>query len=507
MNTETTRAPRVLIVGGGTAGWMAANLLQHLWADRGVDITLIESTAVGTVGVGEGTTPRVKDYFDRLGVPESEWMPACNATYKCGISFPGWTENEGYETYCHPFYSKLDEDGAAKFFQNANLRREGYNVAAHPDSFFVSSHLGRNCRAPIGKDPLPYVKYYGYHFDAALLGQYLRERATGLGVTLIDDIIHTVNQHDDGRIASVETKEHGAFDADFFIDCSGFKGLLIRETLGVPYISYRDYLFNDSAVAMPTAIDDRENIPAETVSAAMKCGWAWHIPLSHRFGNGYVYCSDYLDRDAAAEELRAVLGPGAADAEPLHLKWTPGTIPEHWKRNCLALGLSQGFLEPLEAPMLNIIQFTIEHFAKLFEAQDFNVEPPGDFNDTVNGLVDGTRDYLQAHYLASSRNDTAYWRDVRANDHMSDSLREIMTAWDGAQSFDDSLGRKLDRHPYKRASWYCLLAGMGRYPEGTKRGLRTAQRNYQRTLAACEAAVNHYHEHGPWLDRLYGQSA
>lgn len=506
MTNEAQNAPRVLIVGGGTAGWMAANLLQHLWADRGVEITLIESTVVGTVGVGEGTTPRVKDYFDRLGVPESEWMPACNATYKCGISFPGWTENEGYETYCHPFYSKLDEDGAAKFFQNANLRREGYDVAAHPDSFFVSSHLGRNCRAPIGKQPLPFTKYYGYHFDAALLGQYLRDRAVGLGVTLVDDIIHTVNQTDSGDIASVDTEQHGRFDADFFIDCSGFKGLLIRQTLGVEYINYREYLFNDAAVAMPTPIGNTDNLPAETVSAAMKCGWAWHIPLSQRFGNGYVYCSDYLDRDAATQELRDVLGPAADDAEPLHLKWTPGTITEHWKRNCLALGLSQGFLEPLEAPMLNVIQFTLERFAAHYEQSGFETQAPNDFNEVVNGLVDGTRDYLQAHYLASHRDDTAYWRDVRANTRMSDSLKEIMSAWDDPASFDDQVGRKLDRHPYKRASWYCLLSGMGRYPERSKQGLRMAKRNHQRALEACESAVGKYHEHGAWLEQLYARS-
>ena len=501
------RAPNILIVGGGTAGWMAANLLQHLWSGQGARITLIESTVVGTVGVGEGTTPRVKDYFDRLGVPESEWMPACNATYKCGISFPGWSHEPGFDTYCHPFYSQLDADGAAKFFQNANLRREGYAVSAHPDSFFISSHLGRNCRAPIGKQPLPHQKYYGYHFDAALLGQYLRERAVGEGVTLIDDLITRVQQHESGDIAAVETEHHGRFEADFFIDCSGFRGLLIRQALDVPYVSYRDFLFNNAAVAMPTPVDDPERIPAETVSAARRCGWSWHIPLNHRFGNGYVYCSDYLSPEDATAELRDVLGPAAADAEPLHLKWEPGTITEHWKRNCLALGLSQGFLEPLEAPMLNVIQFTLESFAKQYEARGFDAHPPDDFNDVVNGLVDGTRDYLQAHYLAANRDDTAYWRDVRANPHRSDSLAEILTAWDADASFDNAVGAKLDRHPYKRASWYCLLAGLGRFPEGTRRGLRLAEKNHARSLAACEAAMPGYHEHAPWLEKLYATSS
>ncbi|MEO0574711.1 MAG: tryptophan halogenase family protein [Pseudomonadota bacterium] len=496
-------APDILIVGGGTAGWMAANLLQHLWADKGVNVTLIESTVVGTVGVGEGTTPRVKDYFDLLGVPESEWMPACNATYKVGINFPGWSNETGYESYCHPFYSQIDADGANMFFQNCNLRREGYAVSSHPDSYFVSSHLGRNCRAPIGKQPLAHQKFYGYHFDAALLGAYLRQRATDLGVTLIDDYIVDVAQHEDGSIASVTTQENGTHKASFFIDCSGFKGLLIRQTLDEPYVSYRDALFNDAAVAMPTPIVDRENIPAETVSAAMQCGWAWHIPLSERFGNGYVYCSDYISAEEAEAELRGVLGSAAADAKALHLKWQPGTIKQHWKKNCLALGLSQGFLEPLEAPMLNVIQFTLESFAKRFEDQGFSPNAPEDYNDVVNGLVDGTRDYLQAHYLASNRDDTAYWRDVRANPNMSDSLREIVTAWDSTGSFDNAVGRKLDRHPYKRASWYCLFSGLGRYDAADKKALRSPEKNHRRCHDSCEQAVQQYHEHGAYLEQLY----
>ncbi|MFK8052552.1 MAG: tryptophan halogenase family protein [Woeseiaceae bacterium] len=498
-----TKAPKILIVGGGTAGWMAANLLQHLWADKGADITLIESTVVGTVGVGEGTTPRVKDYFDLLGIPEKEWMPACNATYKCGISFPGWSEAPGYDTYCHPFYSQIDADGATNFFKNANLRREGYDVAAHPDSYFISSHLGRECRAPIGKQPLPHKKFYGYHFDAALLGNYLRQRGVTEGVTLIDDVIHEVHQNDNGDIAGVSTENNGRFDADFFIDCSGFKGLLIRQTLDEPYISYRDYLFNDAAVAMPTPIDVNAQMPAETVSAAITHGWVWHIPLSHRYGNGYVYCSDYLSPDEAEAELRALLGPSANDAKALHLKWQPGTIREHWKRNCLALGLSQGFLEPLEAPMLNVIQFTLESFARRFENAGFDATPQPEFNDLVNGLVDGTRDYLQMHYLAASRSDTAYWRDVRANPHQSDSLKEILAAWDGEESFDRLVGPKLDKHPYKRASWYCLLSGMGRYREADKKALRLPQKKHARSLEACRNAVDHYHEHRPYLDTLY----
>ena len=501
------KAPNILIVGGGTAGWMAANLMQHLWAERGARITLIESTVVGTVGVGEGTTPRVKEFFERLGVPESEWMPACNATYKCGISFPGWSSKDGYETYCHPFYSQLDADGAVKFFQNCNFRREGYDVPAHPDSFFISSQLGRRCRAPIGKEPLPHPTFYGYHFDAALLGDYLRKRAVREGVKLIDDVIVEVMQNDSGDISGVRTESSGEFEADFFIDCSGFKGLLIRQALDEPYVSYRDYLFNNAAVAMPTPIEDRDNIPAETVSAAMKYGWVWHIPLSHRFGNGYVYCSDYITPDEAEAELRERLGPAAADSKALHLKWQPGTIKQHWKRNCLALGLSQGFLEPLEAPMLNVIQFTLEAFAKRYENSGFDATPQPEFNDQVNGLVDGTRDYLQMHYLAASRDDTPYWRDVRANRHMSDSLREIIDAWDGPASFDTTVGPKLDRHPYKRASWYCLLSGMGRYAGEPGQSLRLAEKHHRRVREATEQAVGQYYEHGPYLNDLYSRSA
>lgn len=494
--------PSILIVGGGTAGWMAANLLQHLWGERGMRVTLIESTAVGTVGVGEGTTPYIKEYFDRLGIPEEEWMPACHATYKCGINFPGWTADSGPESYSHPFYSQLDAPGAAEFFRNCDLRREGYDVPAHPDSFFVASHLGPQCRAPIAKRKLRYPNYYGYHFDAALLGEFLRQRAVGNGVTLIDDIIVDVAQHDDGSIAAVTTENSGQFDADFFIDCSGFKGLLIRQALDEPYVSYGDFLFNNAAVAMPTPIETDKGIPAETVSAAMKSGWAWHIPLMHRFGNGYVYSSDYISRDEAEAELRDVLGPGAADAKALHLSWQPGSIREHWKKNCLALGLSQGFLEPLEAPMLNAIQFTLETFAKRYEKADFDPTPQPGFNDAVNRLIDGTRDYLQMHYLASHRDDSAYWRDVRNNPNRSPELQRIIDAWDQTGGFDAETNRMLEKHPYKRVSWYCLLAGMGRYQAAQRPGLRSPRKNAQRALEECQRAIGDYYEHGPYLDGL-----
>lgn len=286
---------------------MTANLLAHHWSATNVRITLIESSDIGIIGVGEGSTPYLKNFFHLLGISEREWMPACNATYKCAIRFPGWSTQSGYTEYSHPFYAVADRQLGEACFRNANLRRRGTDAPANPQDFFIAAELARQQLAPIAQTTEWPGGDYAYHFDAGLLGQFLKQHAHSLGVDHKLATIVQVQQHPNGDIAQLLLADGNTLTADFFIDCSGFAGLLINQTLGEPFISYKNNLWNDCAVAIPSSLNANDGIPSETVSTGLGYGWAWQIPLANRFGNGYVYCSDFLSKEAAEKELRSHL--------------------------------------------------------------------------------------------------------------------------------------------------------------------------------------------------------
>ena len=494
---------KILIVGGGTAGWMTALHMQDAWADKGADICLIESPAIGTVGVGEGTTPMLRGFFERLRIPESEWMPPCNATYKCGISFPDWSTVPGYETYFHPFFSNRDKEYAEFFRENCQRRRDGYDIAVHPDHYFLTSALARQQRSPIPMNKSVADNIYGYHFDAALMGEFLKGKATQRGVTLVQDTITNVAVNSDGAISDVDTENHGKIEADLFVDCSGFKGLLIRQALGEKPNSTKAYMFNDSAVAIPTPTSGNGGIMSETVSKAMKHGWVWHIPLSSRIGNGYVYSSDYASKEDIETEFREYLGKDAEGMEALHLHWKPGRLENHWKNNCVAIGLSQGFLEPLEALMINVIQTSIERFTGCFERGGFTDRYRQDFNDQANHYIDGILDYLQLHYKLNTRDDSAYWRDNRENTNMSTRLSSVLDAWDSNDNIDRVLSENVNQQVYPPLSWYCMLTGMARFPEPANGPLRLPVRRQQRIRDLSDEHAGAFHPHADYLEKLY----
>jgi hypothetical protein len=501
------QALKILIVGGGTAGWMAAMHLQHSWADRGFEISLMESSRIGTVGVGEGTTPLIKEFFDRLGIPETEWMPECNATYKCGISFPGWSTIPGYESYFHPFFSELDRSHVHHFWDNSNLRRGGHDVPAHPDAYFVSTEIARQFRCPVPRQPFEFENVYGYHFDAALMGQYFKKKAMAMGVNFIEDTISDVELDEQGNIRCVVSEHHGKVHADYFVDCTGFRGLLIQKAMGQELVSMRSYMFNDSAIAMPTPLPDSDRIPSETVSKAMPHGWVWHIPLMSRMGNGYVYSSDHSSPDQIEAEFRAYLGEDAKDVDALHLSWRPGRLENHWHRNCVAVGLSQGFLEPLEALMINVIQRSIEGFVEGFEGGGFTDRYRADYNAWINRFIDGMRDYLQLHYKLNTRQDSDYWRAGRENTDMSDHLATIVEAWDGDADIDRVLFDHINELVYQRTSWYCMFAGMGRFPAPDKGPLRLPARQERRAHEASVARAHDFWMHADYLKMIYAGKA
>jgi tryptophan 6-halogenase len=464
---------RILIVGGGTAGWMTALIFARSLIEKGVEITLLESPTVPTIGVGEGSTPWLRGFFDLLGIEEAEWMPACHATYKCGIAFEGWSTKRGFERYFHPFASMLDNMTMTQFVHNVDARVNGADVHAHPDRFFIAARLAAERRAPKARESFPFDVWHAYHFDATLLGQFLHRKAVERGVRYKSGHVTHATLGDDGAIASVSTREGETLTADLFVDCTGFAGLLIDKALKVPFIGFADSLLNDAAVAMPSPLDGP--IPSETVSTALRFGWAWKIPLTDRYGNGYVYSTQFCTPDAAEAELREHLGLRDSDVTARHLRMRVGRVARPWHENCLAVGLSQGFVEPLEATALMVIQHAASVFVEFLQQGEVDEDAHERFNRRINDHFEGIRDYIVTHYKTNSRTDTEYWRVNAANMSLSDNLKKLYATWMTGKSIAPGVRAQVIGQGYPIVSWYAIMAGMGIFPEAKDLRPPTAQ--------------------------------
>jgi tryptophan 6-halogenase len=458
----------IVIVGGGTAGWMAANLFQQQLGQLGIRCSLIESPDIPTVGVGEGSTPQLKQFFQQLGVAESEWMSACHATYKNGIQFSDWSTEPGYTHYFHPFPSAVDKQTAKGFLQHCIARQRNMAVDVIPDRFFLAAQLAQRHLSPKLNTHSSIPLGYAYHFDAGMLGQFLQKLATRRGVSHVSGKVISVQQHLSQAIASVTLDDGRIIEGDIFIDCSGFQSLLMQQHLAVPFHSYSTQLFNDAAVAV--ASPRLAPLMSQTKACALSHGWRWQIPLTHRTGNGYVFSSAYCDAQQASDELIQVLGLNANDCEIRHLKMKVGRVTEHWRHNCLALGLAQGFIEPLEATALHLVQVTLESFISAWQAGGFSQQHQAEFNQRINARFDGIRDYIMCHYLMNSRTDSQYWIDNRHNPQQSDSLRALLDCWFAGGDLIAEINRQQIAAYYPVVSWYCLLAGYGRFPNQTVGG-------------------------------------
>jgi len=488
---------RIAIVGGGSAGWMAAMLLQQAFGTLGARITVLESPTVETIGVGEGSTPWLRGFFEALEIEEAEWMPACHATYKNGIRFAGWSTRPGFESYFHPFASMLDNLTLTQFVQHCHARLRGADVPAHPDPYFLATRLAAEQRGPRPDEDFPFEVWHGYHFDAVLLGCFLQRKAVERGVEHRLCHVAEVLRREDGDLQALRTREGEVVEADFFVDCTGFAQLLIGKALGTPFVSFADNLFNDAAVAIPTPATGA--LPPETVSTAMRHGWRWEIPLTSRRGNGYVYASAFCSADEAERELRASLGL-LDDATPArHLKMRIGRVTEHWNRNCLAVGLSQGFIEPLEATALLFIQRTVMGFIDQAQA-DLGPAARARFNERTNAHFEGTRDYIVTHFKTNSRSDTDYWRACAANGNLSEPLQELYRLWLSGQGIAREVGKQALGKGYPVFSWYCLLAGTGCFPPQ----LQAAAARHD--LAAIDdflaRSARHFRPHRELLDAI-----
>lgn len=471
----------IIIVGGGTAGWMTAAYLRKALKSN-ITITLVESSNINTVGVGEATFSTIKLFFDFLGLQEHEWMPKCNGTYKMGIKFVNW--NAQGRSFYHPFqrYDAADGFDMSEWWLKIKKDAEPFD-----SSCFIIPMLCESRKSPryfdgrVFDDKVQHIfsedwnweknilanltiQYpYAYHFDANLLAGFLRDYAVPRGVQQIVDDVVEVDLAADGRIAGVYTKNHSRISGDLFIDCTGFQGLLINKALGELFISFSESLLCDRAIAMqiPTNIH-KEGIEPYTTATALSSGWVWNIPLYGRIGTGYVYSSQFLSPEEAEQEFRQHLGERAENCQALHLKMRIGRNRNAWVKNCVAIGLSSGFVEPLESTGIFFIQHAIEELVSHFPDKSFNEELIQSYNKSIANCIDGVRDFLTMHYYASDRCDTPFWQATKQNILVPDDLREKLKLWKIRLPNNKSINQNY--HGFESYSYSVMLLGLNYIP-------------------------------------------
>lgn len=446
----------IVIVGGGTAGWMAAAAFAKMLADGRYTIQLIESNEIGTVGVGEATIPPILLFNRTLGIDEAEFMRATQASFKLGIQFVDWARSG--HTYFHPFGAYGVEMHGVHFHHfwlrylasGGELNQDDFNSCA------LAASAGRFAR-PSPNDParVPPIGY-AYHFDAGLYARFLRSYAQSRGVTRQEGRIVEVRlSPEDGFIQSVVLDDGRSIAGDLFIDCSGFRGLLIEQSLHAGYEDWSHWLPCDRAVAVPC---ERVAVTTPyTRSVAREAGWQWRIPLQHRTGNGYVYCSEFLNEDEAAGLLLRRLD-ARATAEPRPLRFVTGMRKEMWKKNCVAFGLASGFLEPLESTSIHLIQSAIGRLLLLLPRSGFDPAAIAKYNAMARAEMEQIRDFLVLHYKATERTDTAFWRHCQSIE-LPPSLQERWELYQQAGHLVVS-----PEELFKEQSWFAVFAGQGVRP-------------------------------------------
>jgi tryptophan 7-halogenase len=401
---------RIVIVGGGTAGWMAAAALARFVGGSGRRIVLVESEAIGTVGVGEGTIPPILEFNAQLGIDEVEYLRATHATYKLGIEFVGWTRDG--DRYFHQFGQigrPLNGIALYQLWLKHRAQREvgplaGYSMSAVAAAQHRFAHPSGNPDEPLSQIA------YAFHFDASAYGQFLRGFAEKLGAERIEGRIVGVDQDpESGFVTALQLDDERRVRGDLFIDCSGFRSLLLGQTLGVPFEDWTHWLPCDRAVAVPSA--RTEPLLPYTRSTAHPAGWQWRIPLQHRTGNGHVYCSAHMADDEAERILLEGLD-GQPIAEPRLLKFAAGRRARSWEKNVVAVGLSAGFLEPLESTSIHLIQHAVQKLLGLFPDRGISPLEQEEFNRAMVASYEPVRDFIILHYHATERTGP-FWDHVR----------------------------------------------------------------------------------------------
>jgi tryptophan halogenase len=496
--TADHRVRRVVIAGGGTAGWMAAAALAAArlpGPDGDLEIALVESEAIGTVGVGEATIPPIRAFNAAVGLDEDDFIRATAATVKLGIEFRDWTGPGS--AYFHGFgdYGPLVNGQPWR----ASLLRLG--TAGRLDSldpWSVPTVMARDDRfAPPEPDPRSVLSHYSYawHFDAGLFARRLRRLAEACGVVRHEGRITAAPQDDRGQVAALVLDDGRRIEGDLFVDCSGFRGLLIEGVLDAGYEDWSRWLPCDRAVALPCAAAAPPR--PFTVSAARPAGWRWRIPLQHRVGNGHVYASAFLDDDAALDDLLGQI-EGAPLAEPNRLRFLAGRRREAWRGNVVAVGLAAGFLEPLESTSINLIQTGVGRLLELFPDRRMDPALAAEYNRRTAREMERVRDFIILHYHLAGRDDGELWRHCRATpppDSLSDKIELFRARGEVALLEDES---------FREDSWTAVFTGLGVWPRSAaprleREPLEAVEQQARRFAALIRNAVAAVPPHANFL--------
>lgn len=457
---------RILIIGGGTAGWITAAYLARTLGAKlpdGVRITLVESPDIGILGVGEGTFPTIRKTLRRIGIDEAALIRECDATFKQGAKFAGWRHAPGTARHNHYLHSfqVTQEFGGLDLLPYWLLGVAGDDInwdeVNTPQKRAADAH-----RAPklITHEDFMAPLNYAYHIDAVKLARFLRVTAIEMGVTHLVDTVESVTLTEDGSIGSLQSRANGSLTADLYIDCTGFRAQLIGAALSIPYRSCRSTLFCDTALAVQVPYAQPSSpIPSYTISTAHDAGWTWDIGLKDRRGVGYVYSSAHTSRDAAEAVLRNYLGPSGVAIEPREIKFEAGYRETHWHKNCVAIGLSSGFFEPLEATGIIFVEVAAVMLANLFPWGGELETAARQYNTIMLKRYERARDFIKMHYSLTERRDTRFWCDNADAATSPESLHELIDRWRFRPPGSIDIDPNVDI--FTEASWQYVLYGMG----------------------------------------------
>lgn len=492
--SKTPKIHKYIIAGGGTAGWMAAAMISKIMGKQ-IDLTVVESDAIGTVGVGEATIPPLLKFNRFLGVNEAEFMRETQATFKLGISFENW-KNVG-EDYFHSF-GHTGKDHWTSGFQHFWLGGRARGLATEFEDYCLEVVAGLDGKfAQLPDNGLNYA----YHLDSSRYAKFLRKIAEENGTIRKEGKIEDVTlDSGSGYIRSLVLESGETLDADFFFDCTGFRSILMGKALDVGYDDWSNYLPCDSAIAVQTKSVGTPK--PYTRAIAHDAGWQWRIPLQHRTGNGLVYCSKYMDQDTALDRLTNNL-EGEMITDPKFIRFTTGARERQWEKNCVTLGLSGGFMEPLESTSIHLIQRSILRFLRMVPSDEISMADVKEFNEQTFEDMDKIRDFLIMHYCVTDRRDTEFWRYV-SNMQIPDSVQQKIDLFsDTARVF------RKNEELFAENSWIQCMMGQGIIPksyhpiadkmtdEELKYFLGTIKNNISRTVSTLPI-------HGEYVKRYCG---
>ena len=502
--------PTIAIVGGGTAGWLAATYLNARLGtpESNLCVKLIEPADIPSIGVGEATVPSIRATLSALGVSEYEFMRSCSATFKHGIKFAQWVkspEEEPGEFYFHPFEKPLaagldnigghwlrGRDPAGRAFADAvSIQQSVSSEYFAPKKFDDPSFIG----------PLPYA----YHLDAGQLIDFLKEIGARQGVEAIDGRVVDIESEASGRIQSVILDAGEKVSADLFIDCSGFRALLIEGHFKTDFEDLTRTLFCDRAVASQIPESKAEySVRPYTLATAQGSGWTWDISLTNRRGTGYVYSSKYQDLNAAEQTLRDYIGPKSKDLSFRHLEMRVGTRKVQWKDNCVALGLSAGFVEPLESTGIHFVEVAMAMLVQMIPRFLRGGVPQGRFNEIMFNHYKSAIDFIKLHYYLSDRRDTQFWRDNTSEDSLEDDLREKLASW--TKGYPDVYDLRFLHSIFDHSSYQYVFFGMRKRPNLDlligDRDAQSAVRRFENVTSAVAKAKSILSGHNQILNQI-----